>query len=240
MTQPLPRVPEGKRVYAVGDVHGRLDLLVRLQRQMEDDQAAHPGQEPVEIYLGDYVDRGPASAEVLETLLERRRARDVICLSGNHEQMMREAHRSFEAFPHWQRVGGFEAVQSYLPGFAEVAGVQEPHSLWQQWRGAVPARHLVFLESLGTYHVCGDYLFVHAGLRPGVPLENQRREDCLWIRHAFLDHAGAFGHMVVHGHTPTPEPQLKANRIGIDTGAFASGRLTCLVLDGAERALLST
>ncbi|MFG1479279.1 metallophosphoesterase family protein [Xanthobacter sp. V4C-4] len=235
-----PRVAEGVRVYAVGDIHGHLDLLENLLRQMEQDQAAHPGRAHREIYLGDYVDRGPATAGVLDTLLRRQARQGAICLSGNHEELMLEAYRTYDAFIHWLRVGGRAAALSYLPRLAATADDVEDRYLWHRWRGAMPESHIDFLRGLGTTHVCGDYLFVHAGLRPGVPVEAQTRHDCLWIRHAFLDHGEPFEHVVVHGHTPVAEPEVRSNRIGIDTGAFASGRLTCLVLDGAERAILST
>lgn len=235
-----PRVAEGLRVYAVGDIHGHIDLLLDLQRQMDEDQRAHPGRTPQEIYLGDYVDRGPATAAVLDALVERQDSHGAICLSGNHEELMLEAYRSFEAFIHWLRVGGRAAALSYLPRLAPMADDVEDRYLWHRWRGALPETHLGFLRNLGTTHVCGDYLFVHAGLRPGVPLDAQTRHDCLWIRHDFLDHREPFEHVVVHGHTPVPEPDVRANRIGIDTGAFASGHLTCLVLDGVEQVILST
>lgn len=238
-TEPPPRVAEGVRVYAVGDIHGQLDLLRRLQALISADQTAHPGRAHREIYLGDFVDRGPATAQVLDNLMARE-AEGAICLSGNHEEMMLEAYRSFEAFMHWLSVGGRAAARSYLPASPSAPDEMEVSDLWQSWRRAMPERHLAFLKGLGTNHVCGDYVFVHAGLRPGIPLEAQSRRDCLWIRRDFLDHDEPFGHVVVHGHTPVSEPDVRANRIGIDTGAVFTGRLTCLVLDGAERAFLST
>ncbi|MFG1394390.1 metallophosphoesterase family protein [Xanthobacter agilis] len=228
------------RVYAVGDIHGEIDILRNLHRQMEADQAAHRNRIQQEIYLGDMVDRGPDSAAVLSTLIERRRARGAICLSGNHEDMMLEAHRGLAAFIHWIALGGLPAVLSYLPELAPVVGELEVRELWDRWRRAIPEAHLTFLHSLSVTHVCGDYLFVHAGVRPGVPVEAQSRHDCLWIRHDFLRSEETFSHVVVHGHTPVPVPELRANRIGIDTGAVFTGRLTCLVLDGSEQTLLST
>lgn len=235
-----PRVAEGARVYAVGDIHGQADLLDALILKMEEDQAAHPGRTHQEVFLGDYVDRGPATAAVVDTLLERQRSRGAVCLSGNHEDMMLSAYRAFDAFLHWSAVGGLQAALSYLPPPMPALDAMEMRDLWQSWRRAMPEAHLAFLKGLGTFHVSGDYVFVHAGLRPGVPLEEQKRHDCLWIRGTFLDHETAFSHMVVHGHTPVPVPEMRANRIGIDTGAVFTGHLTCLVLDGAERTLLST
>lgn len=235
-----PCVADGVRVYAVGDIHGKIDLLLDLQRQMSEDQAGHPDRHAQEIYLGDYVDRGPGTAAVIDNLITRQRDHKAICLSGNHEEMMLEAYRSLDAFLHWLSVGGRNAALSYLPPLATAADVLEEHDLWQSWRRAMPETHVAFLKGLGTTFVCGDYLFVHAGLRPGVPTDAQSRRDCLWIRRDFLDHPEAFSHVVVHGHTPVTEPEVRANRIGIDTGAFFSGRLTCLVLDGPQRAILST
>lgn len=235
-----PSVPAGLRVYAVGDIHGQLELLLRLQQQMEEDQAAHPNRAHVEIYLGDFVDRGPAAPRVLDLLMERRAARGAICLSGNHEELMLESYTSFESFDHWLRVGGRATAVSYMPGLVPQAEDLEPRYLWHRWRGAMPERQLEFLRSLGVHHVLGDYLFVHAGVRPGVPLAQQRRKDCLWIRRDFLDYREPLDYVVVHGHTPVAEPEVRANRIGIDTGAFATGHLTCLVLDGTERFTLST
>lgn len=235
-----PRVAEGARVYAVGDIHGQADLLHALIRQIEADQAAHPGRAHQEIFLGDYVDRGPATAAVIDTLMERQGRRDAVCLSGNHEDMMLSAYRAFDAFVQWTGVGGLQAALSYLPPPTPAPDAMEMRDLWQSWRRAMPEAHLAFLKGLGTRHVSGDYVFVHAGLRPGVPLEDQSRHDCLWIRGTFLDHEAPFSHMVVHGHTPVPVPEMRPNRIGIDTGAVFTGRLTCLVLDGPERTILST
>lgn len=235
-----PRVAEGVRVYAVGDIHGEIDLLCALQRQMDQDQAAHRTRTHQEIYLGDVVDRGSDTAGVIDALIERRQMRGAICLSGNHEEMMLEAFRSLDAFVHWIAVGGLQAVLSYMPHLLPMVGEMDVRDLWDRWRRSMPEEHMAFLHSLSVSHVCGDYLFVHAGLRPGVAMEDQTRHDCLWIRHDFLNHAEPFGYMVVHGHTPVPFADVRGNRIGIDTGAVFSGRLTCLVLDGTERTILCT
>lgn len=232
----LPRLPSGQRIYAVGDVHGHLDLLALLQLAIDEDQLDYPGLACTEVYLGDYVDRGPDSAGVLDTLIARQRTHGAICLSGNHEAMMRAALGSREAFERWLGVGGREAVGSYL-------GARRPAalgSLWEAWREAMPPEHVAFLNGLYSHFVCGDYLFVHAGLRPGVPLERQSAEDMMWIRKPFLDCPDWLGHLVVHGHTPGREPEFLPNRINIDTAAYATGRLTCLVLEDAERFLIST
>ncbi|MFG1344284.1 metallophosphoesterase family protein [Xanthobacter autotrophicus DSM 431] len=231
-----PVVPENMRVYAIGDVHGRLDLLTTLQEHIDEDMGTNPGPNCIEVYLGDYVDRGAQSAGVIDALRERMRKRRVVCLSGNHESMMLDAFVSQDAFPHWLRVGGLETVFSYItptPGLDEA-------QMWKSWREAVPPAHVAFLQQLHSHFVCGNYAFVHAGLRPGVPLELQRREDMMWIRREFLDCPDWFGHCVVHGHTPIREAEVLSNRINIDTGAYATGHLTCLILEGADRYLIAT
>lgn len=231
-----PVVPDNTRVYAVGDVHGRLDLLTTLQSHIDEDMASNPGPNCIEIYLGDYVDRGSQSAGVLDALMARMQTHRVICLSGNHEAVMLDALASQEAFSPWLRMGGLETVFSYvtpMPGLDEA-------QLWKNWREAVPPEHVSFLQRLSSHYVCGNYVFVHAGLRPGIPLERQRREDMMWIRREFLDCPDWFGHCVVHGHTPMREAEVLGNRINIDTGAYATGHLTCLILEGADRYLIAT
>ncbi|WP_282891422.1 metallophosphoesterase family protein [Xanthobacter autotrophicus] len=224
------RLPAHKRVYAIGDIHGHIDLLLHLQKAIDADMAAHPGPDCIEVYLGDYVDRGPNSAAVLDALIARQASREVVCLSGNHEAVMIEALLSREGFARWMKMGGLETVFSYL-GHRRTL---DEGTLWSQWRAAVAPAHLAFLNRLSSHFVCGDYLFVHAGLRPGVPLEEQSPADMMWIRREFLDCPDWLGHCVVHGHTPTREPEVLPNRINIDTGAYASGHLTCLVLEGAD------
>lgn len=232
----IPLVPDHLRVYAIGDIHGRLDLLEQLQHAIDEDVARHPGPDCVEVYLGDYVDRGPQSAAVIDRLMLRQRDRAAVCISGNHEQVMLDALHSQESFSRWLRMGGLETVFSYV---RPEVGLDEAQ-LWTAWRDAIPQEHVAFLGRLSSHFICGDYLFVHAGLRPGVPLEGQSREDMMWIRREFLDYAGWLGHCVVHGHTPMKEPEVLGNRINIDTGAYATGHLTCLTLEGADRFLIAT
>lgn len=232
----VPMIPDNMRVYAVGDIHGRLDLLTTLQEAIDEDVELHPGPQCVEVYLGDYVDRGPQSSGVLDALIERSRTRHAICLAGNHETVLMDALMSEEAFSRWLRMGGLETVFSYV----RPSGTLDQTKLWNEWRSAMRADHMNFLHHLEMNYVCGDYVFVHAGLRPGVALEDQTAEDMLWIRREFLDCPHPFGHLVVHGHTPIAAPEVLSNRINIDTGAYATGHLTCLVLEGADRFLIAT
>jgi len=235
-------VPRGLRVYAVGDVHGRLDLLDQLLDAIEDDAASAPDLVKYIVYLGDYVDRGPYSRGVIERLVEGPPPGfGAIHLKGNHEASMMEFLEDISIGPNWLTFGGTATLASYhLPPLHEEA---EPEMLMQaqeRLRAVLPPTHRSFLESLRTSVTIGDYLFVHAGIRPGVPLDRQREQDLLWIREEFLHSTIDHGKVVVHGHTITMEPEVRANRIGIDTGAFATNHLTCLVLEGTERRFLST
>lgn len=238
----MTAVPPGTRVYAIGDVHGRLDLLMRLEAMMEADLARSRPARTVAVYLGDYVDRGVASRGVLDHLLDHPPPVDeVVHLLGNHEETMCRFLVDPWIGENWLRFGGLETLKSYgvapdpdLPAEERLRRMQEGFSL------AVPERHWAFLEGLPLRHEEGGYFFVHAGVRPRVPLDRQRRFDLLWIRDEFLDSEVDHGRVVVHGHSISSEPEILPNRIGIDTGAFMSGRLTALVLEGEERRFLST
>ncbi len=240
-----PRTPPGMRIYAVGDIHGRLDLLDRLHRDIRADMAAHPGRELVVIYLGDYIDRGPDGRGVLEAL-SGAAARDAVLgattvhLRGNHEQAMLDFMDHAAGAAAWLEFGGVQTLASYG---VETLHPDEPQAVETMARAlaaAVPGHHFRFLWSLKTFAVLGGYMFVHAGIRPGVPPDRQALEDLLFIREPFLSYQKRHPHMVVHGHHVVDQPDVRPNRIGIDTGAFATGMLTCLVLDGAERALITT
>lgn len=237
------RIPDGHRVYAIGDIHGRADLLHELHNQIRDDHAA-AGESVAStvVYLGDYIDRGTESRDVIELLLTQPLAGLApVYLKGNHEEAMLRFLEHPAIGPQWFGFGGEATVMSY--------GVTAPKDLddkdyyaelSRQLSASVPAGHKAFLESLELQHRAGDYLFVHAGIRPGCPIEEQDPDDLLWIRSEFLNSREDHGVMVVHGHTPTARPDVRSNRIGIDTGAFASGTLTCLVLEGGGRRFLST
>lgn len=229
-----PRTPEGVRIYAVGDVHGRADLLAPLLLQIEIDLALHPVSRPIVVCLGDYIDRGPASRQVLDLLVAYKDGREAVFLKGNHETFLLKFLEDAAALDGWRYNGGLETLVSY--------GLRPPINpnplaqaqLARDLDRVMPDAHRAFLKDLKLSFVCGDYLFVHAGVRPLVSLERQAEDDLLWIRDDFLLWEKPFEKMVVHGHTPVHEPEVHSNRINIDTGAFATGRLTCLLLDGAD------
>lgn len=230
------RVPEGHAVYAIGDIHGCLAPLERLERRILADATARGTKERIIVYLGDYIDRGPDSAGVLDHLIERPLPGfHAIHLCGNHEDYMLRFLADPSVGSDWHRNGGDATLGSY--------GLDPVHE-WGRLRAelarTLPIRHRAFLEGLRLFHVEGDYLFVHAGIRPGLPLERQSREDLLWIRGSFLNSDLRHEKIVVHGHSITRDADVRPNRIGIDTGAFMSGRLTCLALEGTERRLLSS
>lgn len=236
---PQPAVPEGERVYAVGDVHGRLDLLTALIAAIEADDAARGQAETTLILLGDLIDRGPDSAGVVDFArdLQRRRGARIIC--GNHEELFLKSFEDAAVFRNFLLYGGRETVLSYAVDAQafHAADLAEAQALMA---GAVPREDLAFIEGFEDFVVVGDYLFVHAGIRPGAALADQSVQDMRWIREPFLSHAGRHEHMVVHGHTIAEAPEISPGRIGIDTGAYRSGRLTALGLEGEQRWLVET
>ncbi|HEU4970113.1 metallophosphoesterase [Sphingomonas sp.] len=238
---PAARVPADTRVYAIGDIHGRLDLLDRLLFSIEADDRARDAMGSQLIFLGDLVDRGPNSAGVVQRALELKQSgRPVRFLMGNHEEVFLKAlGGSLEALRFFVKIGGRATILSYGFDAAEYDRL-EYDDLLPRLIERVPAEHVEFLKSFEEQIAIGDYLFVHAGIRPRVPLEEQSGGDLRWIRSEFLDFRGDHGAVVVHGHTITDQVEERANRIGIDTGAFASGRLTALGLEGGERWYLST
>ncbi|MBF0393209.1 MAG: serine/threonine protein phosphatase [Alphaproteobacteria bacterium] len=223
--------PRGSRLYAIGDVHGRIDLLDRLLALIEADAATSPAARRVVVFLGDYVDRGPCSRQVIDRLAAGPPPGfEWIALDGNHEAMMRSFLEDPSTAPAWLRNGGDATLASYVGASPRIGDI--PADLRGALAEALPGAHLRFLSRLGPSHVEGGYFFAHAGVRPGVALESQSRDDLLWIRGPFLDHEGSFGRVVVHGHSIAPRPVDRHNRIGVDTGAYASGRLTALVAEG--------
>lgn len=228
-------LPPGQRVYAVGDVHGCLDRLVAMHELIAEDIAARPIAETTLVHLGDLVDRGPETAQVVEWLLAGPPVpvRRFVNLMGNHEQMMLSAVARLDegSAALWMQNGGAQSLESW--GIPSTAAPDE-------WAFRIPIPHLLFLRDLALSCRIGDYLFAHAGIRPGVPLDQQRRQDLLWIREPFLSSTQDHGAVVVHGHTPKREPEVKPNRIGIDTGAVIGGALTCVILEFDRLGFLHT
>jgi serine/threonine protein phosphatase 1 len=233
-----PRLPDGLRLYVVGDIHGRADLLAQVLARIDADLAEYPTPRAVEVFLGDYVDRGPHSRQVIDLLLERGRLRDAVFLKGNHETFVFDFLRNPDSLEVWRQYGGFETLLSYGLSPPIKADTGERKELATAFDYLLPSAHRNFLASLKPSFMCGDFFFAHAGVKPGTPLERQREEDLLWIRDDFLLCEDDFGKFVVHGHTPVREPEIRHNRLNIDTGAFATGRLTCLILEGSTAAVL--
>lgn len=235
------QVPDGVRVYAIGDVHGRLDLLRALLALVQADNAARGEAETHVVMLGDLIDRGPESAEIIDYFLAGPPSfAGYHYIMGNHEEMLLKQiyDPSEQSLAHFLRFGGRETFESYgVP--QRVLDMPERYS-FAGLTDAIPASHRTFLAAMEDMIRFGDYLFVHAGIRPDVPIEEQQTSDLRWIRQQFLTSDVDHGVVVVHGHTITEEPELRPNRIGIDTGAFQSGRLTALGLENAERWLIAT
>ena len=231
--RPAARLPDGIRIYAIGDIHGRADLLEALLRQIDADCTLYPSSRPIVVFLGDYIDRGPASRQVLDLLLGCQRTKEAVFLRGNHDNFVRRFLSSPAVLDEWRLYGGLETLVSYGLKPSINPGVPEQRQLAKELEKSTPERHLEFLDSLNLSFNCGDFLFVHAGIRPGVPIRKQKEEDLLWIREEFLSCEQRFEKFVVHGHTPVRAPDIRSNRINIDTGAFATGRLTCIVIEGA-------
>ena len=231
------RTASNERLYAIGDIHGRLDLLERLYEIIVQDARTDPAPETTIIFLGDYVDRGPDSAGVINFLLNRtsKQYRHVF-LKGNHEDAFCRAFESTEIWPTWKEFGGLDTVASYMVHGLSVFDNTLPPAL----RAAVPEEHRTFLNGLNLMHRSGDYVFVHAGIRPRVPVERQTPEDLMWIRRPFLDADGFGGLCIVHGHSQVEKKENLPHRIAVDTGAYHSGCLTCVVLEGEDRRFLST
>ncbi|MEA1084363.1 MAG: serine/threonine protein phosphatase [Sphingomonas sp.] len=233
---PLTAIPEGERVYAVGDVHGCADLLDQLLARIDaDDRARGPARTTI-VFLGDLVDRGPASAAVIERLrLLAAERPDTRFLLGNHEEVFLESLKGEpKALRMFCRIGGRETIMSYGIDAADYDRM-DYEELHAAMRVRVPAAHQAFLESFEDMVTIGDYVFVHAGVRPGTELTAQRGADLRWIRNPFLDHDRALDKMVVHGHTISAGLDEQVHRIGVDTGAYETGILTALGLEGSAR-----
>lgn len=236
-----PRAPDGQRLYAIGDIHGRLDLLDRLLGLIEADDAGRGSAETQLIFLGDLVDRGPHSKGVVERVMQLAASSgNVRCIAGNHEEIISRTwggdKRSAGLL---NKVGGRETLLSYGVPAAQYDAA-DLHELVRLAHAHIPREHIAFFKSNHDWIEAGDYLFVHAGIRPGYAIAEQDISDLRWIRREFTDHEGDLGHVVIHGHTITEEVEERANRIGIDTGAFATGKLTAIGLEGNDRWFLQT
>lgn len=231
--------PEGIRIFAIGDVHGRLDLLQKMHETIHADLAANPPSDWRIVHLGDYVDRGSDSAGVLEFLSTGAASDEsFICLAGNHDAGFAEFLDHPEAEGLFARYGGADTARSYGVeiNFNEPGAFRQGHVALVR---AVPESHRTFLKTLRRSFSMGDFFFCHAGVRPGVPLDGQDGEDLIWIRNEFLNYPGLFEKIVVHGHTPGPEAEIMANRVNLDTKAFQSGVLTALRIDGQDKRIVS-
>ncbi len=236
-----PSGPEGYRAYVVGDVHGRLDLLEALLGKIEADIGARPRSEVVLVFVGDLIDRGPSSAGVVERLrgYQKDGLRTVFLLGNHEEVLLRILAGEAALIPGWLRFGGAECLRSYGVDPAKLKGLDDAEAL-ALIQAAIPPEHAEFLGSFGDTFRFGDYLFVHAGVRPGVELAAQRQKDLRWIREPFLMDRSDHGFVVVHGHTISSEVEELPNRIGIDTGAYATGILTALMIDEGKRQFIDT
>ena len=238
------QTPPDTVIYAIGDIHGRLDLLAALHERIAADARRRVAARKLLVYLGDYVSRGADSRGVVARVQEwQPPGFEPVWLRGNHEDLLlRFLGGENDAGRHWFDYDGLDTLADYGVAIAD-RGARDDASvitLRERFATALPREDLAFFSSLRVSHRAGDYCFVHGGVRPGVPLAQQRDHDCMWIRRSFLDSDLEHGAMIVHGHSISTQPEVRHNRIGIDTGAYRSGVLTCLVLDGNSHDFLQT
>ncbi len=235
------RTPPGMRLYAIGDVHGCDDLLAQAHIDIEADLLERPAPDYRVIHLGDYVDRGPATSAVLDRVM-RMQAADkerVVCLGGNHEDLLLMfLDDPEEARATYLRYGGIQTMRSYGVAVDDGQHLSDVMDLRDRFAEALPQGHRDFMASLPSHIRLGDFLFCHAGIRPGVPLDRQDVNDLRWIREPFLSDPRDHGFVVVHGHTPVERPEVRPNRINIDTGAVFTGRMTCVAIEGTGHRFL--
>jgi len=232
-------IPGGRRVYAIGDIHGRLDLLQKLWALIERDRANTDLRITV-VFVGDYVDRGRDSKGVIDFLLKIKEQGDVVCLRGNHDQAVLDFIADAKFYRTWKPFGAPETLVSYgvmPPRFDDEAEFEKAR---EEFLANCPASHIEFLEGLPYCYELGGYFFVHAGARPGIPLKDQEPEDMLWIREDFLFSRADFEKVVVYGHTPVEQAGRRGHRLSIDTGAYATGHLSAAVLEGHDCRFLAT
>jgi serine/threonine protein phosphatase 1 len=235
------RGPAGSDIYAIGDIHGRIDLLRKLQSAIVRDAAERRATRKLVVYLGDYIDRGADSRSVIAHLIEQPLPGfESVFLKGNHEDSLLEFLDDSHAGVGWLSFGGDATLYSYGVRPPNLSDADEVVSAQKALAQSFPADHLAFFKSMKLMHIEGDYAFVHAGVRQNIPLDRQAPEDLMWIRGEFLESQADFGKRIVHGHSIEARPVVRRNRIGIDTGAFATGMLTCLVISGEETRFLAT
>lgn len=238
-TQISAAVPDGLRAYAIGDVHGRLDLLEKLWALIEYD-SSKTSLRKIIVFLGDYVDRGSDSKGVIDFLLKIGKDCEVICLRGNHDQAVLDFVQDAKFYRAWKPFGAPQTLLSYGVTPPQFEDEPELEKARVKFVANCPREHFEFLDSLPYSYELGDYFFVHAGVRPGIPLKQQDPQDMLWIRELFLLSGADFGKVVVYGHTPVTQARRRDGRIGIDTGAYATGRLSAAVLEGQSCRFLAT
>src|SRR5882724_774331 len=227
-----PRLPEGIRIYAISDVHGCADLLQQMFTVIDRDLTTIGSKRAIHVFLGDYIDRGPESCRTVDLLIKRAQKHESIFLKGNHEAFLFNVLKDPTQLQDWKKYGGLQTLTSYGMRPSLNPDPAEQAELINQLAVTIPRHQRTFFNGLRLRFVCGDFFFVHAGVRPGVPLANQKEEDLLWIREEFLSSEERFGKYIVHGHTPVREPDIRPNRINIDTGAYATGNLTLLTMQG--------
>lgn len=234
-----PSLPAGLRIYAIGDVHGRLDLLDKLLEKIQTDRTVRPAIRSVFVFLGDYIDRGPSSRQTIDRLMELAGDAECVFLRGNHEEIALRCLSDPGLFEHWMRLGGSDTLRSYGVTVRALTGASVAE-MQASFHEAIPQSHLRFFRDLQNFFTCGDFFFVHAGVKPATLLSLQRPADLLWIRDEFLASRKDFGKIIVHGHTPVMNVEVKPNRINIDTGAFATNWLSCLSLEDGMLSVIDT
>jgi serine/threonine protein phosphatase 1 len=229
-----PHLPEGVRIYAISDIHGCAHLLKQMHGVIDSDLARNKPSRAIEIYLGDHIDRGPDSRATIDLLIERSRLRNTVFLKGNHEAALIRALSDPLHMSDWLRFGGLQTLVSYGLSPSINPDANEQAELASKLLAVMPPLHRAFLQRLRLNFTCGDFFFVHAGVRPHVALADQQEADLLWIRDDFLNSKEDFGKYIVHGHTPVRSPEVLPNRTNIDTGAYATGNLTLLSIQGSS------
>ncbi|WGD50684.1 metallophosphoesterase family protein [Bradyrhizobium sp. CB1650] len=233
-SSPRPRLPNGVRVYAISDIHGCAHLLEQMFGVIDADMSNSRPYRAIEVFLGDYIDRGPDTRRTLDLLIRRSHRRNTVFLKGNHEAYFTSVLGDPSRVTDWFGFGGLQTMMSYGLSASPNLTKGEQSELVRELASAMPPQHIAFLRQLRPTFTCGDFFFVHAGVRPGIPLSEQRESDLLWIRDEFLRSKKRFGKYVVHGHTPVRQAELLENRANIDTGAYATGNLTLLSIQGSS------